>query len=262
MRQGSFKLVRRTGVSQAFSRPPRFHLEGSWLTGRPFAVLPAEECFDLARDPGEAHPIPCDASWSGPLRDALDRYLASGFPGSLVLRIPAAGSGAPPRETVVRARGLGKAPALRTFGLAPAPAAAVAGDAIETRFRAGPAPVWIALEPANGSGAIEITLAGLGPLAFASGNPLAPGSFRWRELAWETGRSLPAGAAVFTTAPAARPAATDGTLPSDVVSRLRALGYLAGPNAPAATPVPSTAPVGGEPGAPLVPGEVRIRRAD
>ena len=262
VRRGSFKLVRRTGVSQAFSRPPRFHLEGSWLTGRPFAVLPAEECFDLSRDPGEAHPTPCDATWSAPLRDAVDRYLASGFPGSLIVRIPAAASGAAPREAVVRARGLGKAPAVRTFGLAPAPAAAISGDAVETRFHAGPAPVWIALEPPNGSGAIEITVAGLGPLVSASGSPLAPGSFRWRELGWEAGRSLPAGVAVFTTAPAARGSGSAESLPNDVVARLRALGYLAGPSAPAPTPAPSaSAPAGETPGL-LAPGEVRIRFAD
>jgi len=262
VREGSRKLIRRTGMPQTFTRPPRFHQEAVWLTKGPFIALPAEECFDLARDPGEAHPVPCDAAWGGRLRDAADRYLASGFPGSLVLRIPAASSDAPARETVVRARGLGRAPALRTFGLAPAPAAAISGDAIETRFHAGPAPVWIALEPANGSGAIEITLAGLGRLASASGSALAPGSFRWRELAWETGRGLPAGVAVFTTAPAARPAAADGALPNDVVARLRALGYLAGPNAPAAAPAPAAPEPAGEAREPLTPGEVRIRRAD
>ncbi len=262
VRRGPFKLVRRTGVSQAFSRPPRFHLEGSWLTGRPFAVLPAEECFDLSRDPGEAHPIACDATWSAPLRDAVDRYLASGFPGALVVRVPAATPGAAPRESVVRARGLGQTPAVRTFGLAPPPAATSSGDAVEMRFHAGPAPVWIALEPPNGSGAIEITVAGLNPLVSPSGSPLAPGSFRWRELAWVGDRSLPAGVAVFTTAPAAHPAASAESLPNDVVARLRALGYLAGPNAPAATPAPSSVVPAGETPAPLAPGEVRIRFVD
>jgi arylsulfatase A-like enzyme len=262
VRRGSFKLIRRTGVSQAFSRPPRFHLEGSWLTGRPFAVLPAEECFDLSRDPGEAHPVPCDATWSAPLRDAVDRYLASGFPGSLVVRISAAATGAAPREAVVRARGLGKAPVVRTFGLAPAPAAAISGDAVETRFHPGPAPVWIALEPPGGSGAIEIMVAGLDPLVSASGSPLAPGSFRWRDLEWGAGRSLPAGVAVFTTAPAAYAAASAESLPNDVVARLRALGYLAGPNAPAVTPAPTASSRAAETPALLAPGEVRIRRAD
>jgi len=211
--------------------------------------------------------VPCDAPGSAPLREALDRYLASGFPGSLVLRVPAAlslsGAAASGGEAVVRARGLGKAPAVRTFGLAPVPAAAISGDAVETRFRAGPAPVWIALEPANGSGAIEITVAGLGPLVSASGGALPEGSFRWRELEWTARQGLPAGVAVFTTAPSARASAlSDAALPNDVVSRLRALGYLAGPNAPAATPVPSaSAPPAAMP-APLAPGEVRIRRAD
>ena len=50
IREGPFKLIRRTGAVQAFHRPPRLHLEVSWLTGRPFAVLPAEQCFDLARE--------------------------------------------------------------------------------------------------------------------------------------------------------------------------------------------------------------------
>ena len=207
--------------------------------------------------------MPCDGPWSGPLRDAVDRYLASGFPGSLILRVPAVAPGAPPREALVRARGLGKAPAVRTFGIAPAPASAISGDAAEMRFHAGPAPVWIALEPADRAGAIEITVAGLDALVSAAGTPLAPGSFRWRELEWKSGASLPAGVAVFTTPVAARTAATAETLPGDVVTRLRALGYLAGSNAPAATPAPSSAAApAGETRPPLAPGEVRIRRDD
>ncbi|HEY7113114.1 MAG TPA: sulfatase [Thermoanaerobaculia bacterium] len=265
VRQGDHKLVRRTGVSQTFSRPPRFHFEGVWLTGRPFAVLPAEECFDLSRDPGETQPVPCGAAlWSAPLREALDRYLASGFPGSLVLRIPAAADGTTRREAVVRARGRGKAPTVRTFGLAPAPSALVSGDAVAARFHAGPAPVWIALEPADRSGAIEIVVAGLDSPVSPAGRALTPGSYRWRELEWGAGR-LPAGVALFTTPVVARSAGAPESLPNDVVARLRALGYLAG--ADAVTPAPAAATSRTEvrrepPSPPLAPGEVRIRLAD
>ncbi len=260
VREGRFKLIRRTGESQAFRRPPRFHLDGSWLTGRPFPVLPAEQCFDLSRDPGEAHPVPCESAWGARLRDAVDRYLVSIFPGSLVLRVPARVPGSEDLKALVRARGRGKAPTVRSFGLASPPTLAWKGPSVEARFPVGPAPIWLAFEPADRSGAIEIEVSGLDPLVAAVGRDLPPGSYRWRDLFWQSDRALPPGVAVLTTPLSAAMPSSSAPLPSEVVRRLRTLGYLSGDSAPAADPGIS-AGAASEEGPPLVPGEVRVRRA-
>jgi hypothetical protein len=221
--------------------------------------MPVEECFDLARDPAERHPWSCAESGGPGLRRATDRYVASSFPGALVVRVPAPASGPAPAK--LWARGRGGAPALRTFGLASPPALAQVGAVAEAQFSVGPAAAWVAIEPRDGSRALEVTLSGAGRAVMPSGRPVAEGSGKWSDFAWAGREPLPEGTALFTLPPAPRSSASASPVPGDVAARLLALGYLRG--GPSLSGVLEPLPVtrrGGE--SPLAPDEIRVRHAD
>jgi len=252
LRQARVKMIRRTGGApfSLFDPTTRYYR------------LAAEECFDLARDPGERSLSSCDSGGGAGLREAVDRYVASGFPDALVLRLPAR-SAEEPSEARLWARGRGGAPALRTFGLASPPALAQRGAVAEAQFAFGRAPVWIAIEPRDGSRAVEITLLGAGAAVTPSGRAVVRGSYRWSDLAWAGRQRLPDGATLFTLPPAPRSSAGAANVPGEVAARLLALGYLRG--APGVSgllePVPVARPGGGA-GQTLEPDEIRILHAN
>jgi arylsulfatase A-like enzyme len=240
-----YKLIRRTGVPQKF-----------WTTSGEFYVLSVQESFDLSKDPGEATPLPSASDWGRQLLAEVDLYLASGFPDSLIVRLPRAPE-EQGREIVVSARGRGVAPSLRTFGLGARGDLSQRGARTEIRFRRPRAPVWLAFQP-DESRALSLRIAGAGPITSAAGGRLESRSYEWSRLGWAGRERLPARpeTVLFTTPPSSRRPRAAHTLPSDVVTRLLSLGYL-----------PFTSPSGGLPAAAagdeapdssLAPGEVRI----
>jgi len=247
LREADRKLIRRTGAVQRslFDERASYHR------------FPVEECHELGRDPGEKDPVPCEPR----LRERVERYLASGFPDSLVLRIPARPLGGAERRAVLRARGRQAAPAMRTFGLASPPQLSQRGALSEARFEVGLAPVWLALATLDGSRALEIEITGVPLLVTAAGAGLASGSYRWQDLQWLPAGSLPDGAALFTTPPSPRSFTAPAALSSDLTARLLSLGYLRGAP-PLAAGLDPVAAEGSEGAASLSPGEVRVRSAD
>ena len=174
LRVGRYKLIRRTGAPQ-----------NAWFGKSSYRILPAEECLDLSKDPAEKHPAPCDSAWGRSLRERTDRYLVTGFSDSLVLRVPPAVLGSGGRQLLVRARGPGGPPALRTFGLAGRTAVLEqAGAETRARFSSGAAPVWLAFEPFGGSQAVEVEIDGERVLLSAAGGAIAAGSYPWGQLRW------------------------------------------------------------------------------
>jgi hypothetical protein len=241
------KLIRRTGVPQT-----------SWFNGGAFLVLSVQESFDLSRDPAELVPLPSASDWGSRLLEEVDRYLASGFPDSLIVRLPAAPAEAG-RPIVISARGRGAAPALRSFGLASRGAISQRGAVTEARFARSRAPVWLAFEP-GADRALALEVAGAGPARAADGRPLEQSSHPWNGLGWAGRDPLPAGpgASVFTTPPSTRRPSAMLPLPGDVVARLLSLGYLPFASSPGAVAASREE----RPDASLAPGEVRIDRAD
>jgi arylsulfatase A-like enzyme len=247
LRQGSSKVVRRTGVAQ------RSLFDQSVFYSR----FPAEECYDLAHDPAERISRPCEPGASA----RADRYIASSFPDALVIRVPPRPYGGGRVQATIRARGQRFAPAVRTFGLASPPELTQQGAVSRARFWVGVAPVWLAFEPGDGSRALEVEAGGLGLIATAGGGRLAPGSHRWSDLGWGAGRPLPDGVALFTTPPSVRSSSFPANLSGETAARLLSLGYLRG--APALSPRLGPAPGESEAGASsLSAGEVRILRAE
>ena len=242
------KLIRRTGKPQKF-----------WTSASEFLALSVQESFDLARDPGETIPLPSASEWGRNLLEEVDRYLASGFPDALIVRLPRS-TEQEGREIVVSARGRLEAPSLRSFGLAARGELSQRGARTEIRFRRPRAPVWLAFQP-DESRALVLRIHGAGPAASAAGRRLQPGSYEWNGLGWAGRERLPAGAetAVFTTPPSPRRERARHTLPADVVTRLLSLGYLPFTKPEAGV---ASAAAGEGPDASLAPGEVRIDRAD
>jgi arylsulfatase A-like enzyme len=240
------KLIRRTGVSQSF-----------WSAAEPFLALSVQESFDLSRDPGEGTPLASASDWGRRLLEEVDRYLAAGFPDSLVVRLPAVPAEAG-RPIVVSARGRAGAPALRSFGLGSRGVFSQRGAVTEARFRTPRAPVWLAFA-ADDSRALALRIDGAGPVAFGSGGSLDAGSYAWNDLGWAAREPLPSGVAVFTTPPSSRRPGAQLPLPGDVVARLLSLGYLPFTSSSSALPA---APATELPDTSLAPGEVRIRHAN
>jgi arylsulfatase A-like enzyme len=251
VREGSRKLIRRTGVPQKSLFDP----------AASYYRMPVEECFDLASDPREKRPRACDEPSGAGLSERADRYIASSFAGSLVLRIPPRPEGEGRRPARVRVRGRASAPGIRTFGLASPAELSQEGAAAEARFGVALGPAWIAIEPSDDSQSVEIETEGLGPLVTPAGLALSPGEHRWRELLWPAGRELPPGVALFTTPPAPRASSAVPALSSEVAARLMSLGYLGG--APVLSgkidPAASSSIAGA---ADLSPGQVRVLRAN
>lgn len=241
-----YKLIRRTGAPQT-----------SWFNGGAFLVLSVQESFDLARDPGERRALPSASAWGAQLLAEVDRYMASGFPNALVLRLPAAPAEAG-RPIVVTARGRSAAPALRSFGLASRGDFSQRGAMTVARFARPRAPVWLAFEP-DDSRALVVEVAGAGPIASAGGARLERGSYEWNGLGWAAREPLPSGAALFTTRPSSGRPGAMLPLPGEVVARLLSLGYL--PFASSTGALPAAAREEG-PDPTLAPGEIRIGRAE
>jgi arylsulfatase A-like enzyme len=242
------KLIRRTGAPQT-----------SWFNGGAFLILSVQESFDLARDPAELVPLASASDWGARLLEEVDRYLASGFPDSLIVRLPAVPAEAG-RPIVVSARGREAAPALRSFGLASRGTFTQRGAVTEVRFPRPRAPVWLAFEP-GAERALAVGVAGAGQAAAADGRPLERGSYPWNDLGWTGREPLPRGTtpAILTTPPSSRRPAAMLPLPGDVVARLLSLGYLPFTSSPGSVAAASR---GERPDASLAPGEVRIDRAD
>ncbi len=249
VRVDDHKLIRRTGAPQT-----------SWFDGNPFLVLSVQECFDLSRDPGETQPLPSASDWGAALLAQVDRYLASGFPDALVVRLPAVPTLAG-QEIVVRGRGRGAAPALLTFGLASRGVFTQRGAVTEARFERPRAPVWLAFQPARGTRALELDVKGAGPVFSVAHRSLGEGSYRWDALGWPGREPLPSETAVFTTPPTGAQSGAMLPLPAEVVARLLALGYLPFASSPGSN-LPVAPSTEGDRGPALSPGEVRIGRAD
>ena len=240
------KLIRRTGAPQ-----------NSWFDGGAFLVLSVQESFDLARDPGEKVPLPSASDWGARLLAEVDRYLASGFPDSLVLRLPAIPAEA--GDSIrVSARGREAAPGLRSFGLASKGVFSRRGAVTEARFTRPRAPVWLAFEP-DASHALSLVTEGTGAASTAAGAALKVGSFEWNGLGWTAREPLPTGVAIFTTPPSTLRRGGMLPLPPDVVARLLSLGYLPFDASPSAL---ATATSGEKPDKRLRPGEIRIDHAN
>jgi hypothetical protein len=134
------------------------------------------------------------------------------------------------------------------------------GARTEIRFRRPRAPVWLAFEP-DDSRALALRIDGSGPVASAAGRPLGPGSYQWTALGWAERQRLPAGTetVVFTTPQSPRRSRVQSTVPSDAVTQLLSLGYLAPSKPPQAEPAAAS---GEAPDPSLTAGEIRIDRAD
>jgi arylsulfatase A-like enzyme len=249
VRMDEHKLIRRTGARQT-----------SWFDGTEYLALSVQECFDLATDPAEKNPLPSASAWGMQLREQVDRYLASGFPGALVVRLPALLTGAGERVSV-RVRGRGSAPALRIFGLASRGTLSQRGTVTEIRFARPRAPVWLAFSPAEGVGALELDAEGIGPVLSAAGLPIERSSYRWSELGWPGREPLPARVALFTTRSSGERRSSMLPVPPEVLARLLSLGYLPFSSPPAALPAAPGA-VEDREGEDLAPDEIRIRRVE
>jgi arylsulfatase A-like enzyme len=248
VRIGDHKLIRRAGVPQKF-----------WVSGGEFVVLPVQQSFDLSKDPGERTALASASDWGRALLAEVDRYLASGFPDALIVRFPRS----PEREgrpIVVSALGRGPPPSLRSFGLATRGVVTQRGSRTEIRFRRPRAPFWLAFQP-DESRALSLRIEGAGPVASAAGGRLDTGTYTWSELGWAGREPLPGGAdaVIFTTPQSARRPRVPQTLPSDAVTQLLSLGYLADSSPASERP---TATGDERPDASLAPGEVRIDHAD
>jgi arylsulfatase A-like enzyme len=246
-RIGDHKLIRRTGAPQKF-----------WTTAGEFLVLSVQESFDLSRDPGEATPLASASDWGEQLLAEVDLYLASGFPDSLIVRLPSAPA-EEGRPIVVSARGRGAAPSLRTFGLAARGVLSQRGARTGISFRRPRAPVWLAFQP-DESRALALRIDGAGTVESAVGRRLGPATYSWSGLGWAGRERLPAGTetAVFTTPPSVRRARAKHTLPADVVTRLLSLGYLPYTAPSGDVPAGSVAASGEAPDTSLAEGEIRI----
>lgn len=248
VRIGDHKLIRRAGVPQKF-----------WASGGEFVAFPVQQSFDLAKDPGERTPLASASDWGRELLAEVDRYLASGFPDALIVRFPRSPE-AEGRSIVVSALGRGPAPSLRSFGLAARDVVTLRGARTEVRFRRPRAPFWLAFQP-DESRALALRIEGAGPVVSADGGRLDRRTYSWSGLGWAGRERLPGGAetVIFTTPPSARRPRVTRTIPSDAVTQLLSLGYLA----PSPPPSDPRAGEGVEPpDASLAAGEVRIDRAD
>ena len=248
VRIGDHKLIRRAGVPQKF-----------WASGGEFVVFPVQQSFDLSSDPGERTALASASDWGRELLAEVDRYLASGFPDALIVRFPRSPE-QEGRSIVVSALGRGPAPSIRSFGLAAKDVVTQRGARTEVRFRRPRAPFWLAFQP-DESRALALSIEGAGPVVSAAGDRLARGAHSWNGLGWAGRDRLPGGAetVIFTTPQSARRPRVTQTIPSDAVTQLLSLGYLA-PSSPASNP--RTGEGDEPPDASLAAGEVRIDHAD
>jgi hypothetical protein len=251
-------LAVRLGPHKMIARPD--YPPVSWEDGRPLPPAPPRECFDLAADPAERHPLDCTQDWAAGLQLALQRYVAEAFPWSVLLRIPARAAGEKESRYILRAR----APDLRVsaYGAAPEEEPRAEGGRAEGRLPTGRSPVWIAFQP-WGNRSLQLEIESPSPVRSSAGKLLDNEmEASWTELLWRGESLLPEGPVVFSTPPGrAAAAGPEVQYTAELVARLRALGYLTA-GTQAAEPAQDLAPPAGQ-GSEIPardkPGTIRIR---
>jgi hypothetical protein len=231
VRSGEHKLILRSAAE--FVSPWSF---------TSFGRLPTLECFETRSDPLERRPAPCDSTWGAELFRRAERYVAERFPSSLVLRWMPARSRA--KESIwLEARADGAPVRVRSFGLDSTARFEQAGQTLRGSFRVLDGYAWIALSSPAAGDTLNLKIYSDGPidLETASGGIRASDDLDWRDLAWHEGVSLPGSSCVFTTPPGL--SGGGGSTPSELVERLRSLGYLGAggsvaPSAGTSSPVP------------------------
>ena len=238
--EGSHKVIVRPGFRA------RHWENGEWLDR-----LPAQECFDLARDPGEKSPTGCAEPWARRLLGEAERTIAASFPGDFVIR--AVPRGGPCRLDV----GTRAESAIRFFGTPP-DVRVSSRDGME-RVDLGrlDGPVWLSVE-AGADRALALSVTGCGEVRTRAGVLLPPvGETGWSDLLWRGRTDLPEGTVVFSVAPGPRAPRQDAAYPPELTARLRSLGYVSAEriDAPAPRAGGARAPAGTLPPA----GRIRIR---
>ncbi len=240
--EGTHKVIVRPGFRA------RHWETGDWLDG-----LPAEECFDLARDPGERNGKACEGPWAQKLLDGAERYIASSFRGDLVIR--AEPNGSPCRLDIGAATEAG----IRFFGDPPNAGFSRKGGTDRLALGRVEGPVWIAIQPRDAERALSLQMAGCGNVITARGERLPVESeASWSDLLWRGTTGLPdEGTVLFSVSPGVRPLHESADYPSELTARLRSLGYVSPgraakePERPDSDrPAPGTLPA---------PGQIRIR---
>lgn len=227
---------------------PRHWETGAWLDS-----LPAEECFDLARDPTEVHGTSCSEPWAQKLLDDAERTIASSFPGDLVMR--AEPRGGPCRLDI----GAATAAEVRFFGEPPNLRISRAGGKARVDLGRMEGPIWIATRPEGDERTLAVDVVGCGVVRSAAGERLPRVlETSWSDLLWRGMTGLPDGSVVFSVAPGPPVLHESAGYSSELTARLRSLGYVsAGKKIP--TPAPSA--VRAPPGSLPPPGRIRIKVA-
>jgi hypothetical protein len=238
--EGHHKVISRPGFR------PRHWESGDWLDS-----LPAEECFDLSLEPGERHGKSCKEPWAQELLDDAERYIASSFPGELVLRAEPHGS--PCRLDVGAAKDAG----VRFFGEPPGASISRVGGSARLALGLVDGPVWIAIQPRDDERALSLDVAACGNVRTATGERLPLVSETgWSQLLWRGKPGLPDGTVVFSVSPGSPALSESADQSAALTARLRSLGYVSsGKLTPAH--VPSAMQAAPESLPP--PGRIRIR---
>jgi arylsulfatase A-like enzyme len=238
--EGSHKVIVRPGFRA------RHWETGSWLDR-----LPAQECFDLGRDPAEQNGTACTEPWARRLLGEAARTVASSFPGDFVVR--AEPRGGPCRLDM----GSASESAVRFFGAPPDVRVTTAGGTESVDLGGADGPVWLAVQPGGDDRALWLHVTGCGDVRTAAGKSLPPASeTSWSDLLWRGERNLPEGTVVFSVAPGPRTPRENANYPPELTARLRSLGYVSADRVvPASTRPAGPAPEGALP----PPGRIRIK---
>jgi len=243
------------GLQKVIVRPGyRQHtVDGKYLLD----ALPDRECFALDADRGERDGERCATPWAAELLSDEDRYVATSFPDSVVLRLHREARG----PCVVIARGRPSAPSIRTFAAGPTDRIETGGDVARAKTTVAAGDVWFAFRPTGSDRGLSIDLVGCGEVRTAAGTPVAAGTpGGWSDFLWRARGALPSGNVLMTVPPmlepigSARLAATP-----ELLARLRALGYLTGGPAAPAAPRPLSAPLRIERSIPVSPGRISVQ---
>lgn len=241
LREGSHKVIVRPGFRARH-----------WETGDWLDALPARECFDLARDPGEKSPTGCNEPWARRLLGEAERTVAASFPGDFVIR--AVPRGGPCRLDI----GSAADSAVRFFGTPPDVRVSSHEGMERVDLGRVDGPVWISVGAGDGDRSLSLRVTGCGDVRTKSGALLPSVSETgWSDLLWRGRGDLPEGTVVFSVAPGPRAPRQDAAYPPELTARLRSLGYV---NAERIEP-PSPRPAGARPPAGRLPppGRIRIR---
>lgn len=223
VRLGNYKMIRRTAAP--------IHATDADIS---FGRVDPLECYNVSADPGERRMIPCTGPWADTLQLEVERYLSRQYPGSLVFRLdPAAGTNNP-REGLYALKVTGRdgPPQVSSFGLGTDARLWTGGAAVFAQFKVSSAPVWIALQPAVATDAMDVQLfapSGTSSLRSAAEMPLSRES-TWTELLWHGRKTLAGTYDVFTTRPSTLDLPPGDHFVLANWNRLRSLGYLTGGN--------------------------------